>query len=384
MSSLGVVLVLLLLVRWVLPPLLESSRYSWYRGQLRAEYESAGEQLRNVSLDGLSRVSELVSQRVTPCVVHVNVKQSIGAEVWSREKIELDGEAFDSFQSDGQGSGVIVDSEGYILTNYHVLAGGEQIDVRFSDDSRREARIIGIDQARDIAVLKVEDIELPAVAWGNSDTTTVGSPVWAVGSPFGLHGSITFGILSSKHRADLSDSHYQRSKVIKPQYSDLMQSDVAVNPGNSGGPLVNGQGELIGINTAILGEWYRGVSFSIPSNLARQIYEEIREKSKTPRGWLGVKLQGTDEEIEPPAMHGVRVVGFAGFEHSPARRGRMKVSDVIISFNDQPIEKPAQLIALIGQTAAGSKATIEVVRDGSRQRLELELGSRHVELDVAP
>jgi len=379
-TSLGIVMVLLLMVRWVLPPLLESSRYSWYRGQLRAEHEAAGEQLRNVSLDGLSRVSELVSQRVTPSVVHIDVKQS------------TEENALSNFKSDGQGSGVIVDSEGYILTNNHVLEDALLIEIRFSDDSRREARIVGIDEARDLAVLKVDKIELPNIAWGNSDTMIVGAPVWAVGSPFGLHGSITFGIISSKHRGDLSESSYQYTNRIKSQYSDLIQSDVAVNPGNSGGPLVNGQGQLIGINTAILGEWYRGVSFSIPSNLVKQIYDEIRDKSKTPPGWLGVKLETiaksiidreeAADEVEQQPAQGVRIVDFVGLEHSPARRGGMKIGDVIVSFNGQPIDDQRKLIAFIGKTAAGAKAKLEIMRDGSRKQIEIELGPRSVRLQV--
>ena len=397
LTSLGIVLVLLLLVRWVLPPLLESSRYSWYRGQLRAEHEAAGEQLRNVSLDGLSRVSELVSQRVTPSVVHISVQQTSSTKNWSGEKFEQDGDVLEGFKSDGQGSGVIVDSEGYILTNYHVLEDGEMIDVRFSDDSRREARVVGIDRSRDLAVLKVESTDLPPATWGDSDAITVGAPVWAVGSPFGLHGSITFGILSSKHRGDLSESRYQHSNRIEPQYSDLMQSDVAVNPGNSGGPLVNGQGQLIGINTAILGEWYRGVSFSIPSKLVKQIYEEIREKSESPRGWLGVQLETiaittkkleTSEvekainEVDQQAIKGVRVKKFAGFGQSPARLGGMKLKDVIVRFNGHPIDNQTRLIELIGQAAVGSKANLELIRDGVRKSIDIELGARYVELHV--
>ncbi len=406
LSSLGIVLGLLMLMRWILPPLLESSRYSWYRGQLRAEHEAAGEQLRNVSLDGLSRVSELVSQRVTPSVVHINVKQTSDENTLVHNK------------SDGQGSGVIVDRSGYILTNNHVLEGAVLINVRFSDDSRREARIVGVDEARDLAVLQVEAIELPSVEWGNSDTSIVGAPVWAVGSPFGLHGSITFGIISSKHRGDLSESSYQYTNRIQSRYSDLIQSDVAVNPGNSGGPLVNGQGQLIGINTAILGEWYRGVSFSIPSNLVRNIYEDILDESKNAAGWLGVRLgtiagskrnfiapdigkriksdrnsnddteiesnvdidQIINEAIAPEPVKGVRILEFVGFDFSPARRGGMKVDDVIVSFNGQTIDDQSMLISLIGKTTAGSKAKFEVIRKGTRKPIEIELGARPIKL----
>lgn len=388
-TSLGVVLVLLFAVRWILPPLLESSRYSWYRGQLRAEHEAAGQQLQNVSLDGLSRVSELVSQRVTPSVVHINVNQADDADEFKGNKFGMSTELREDLKIDGQGSGVIVDSDGYIITNYHVLENGELIDVRLSDDSRLEARIVGIDWDRDLAVLKIDPIALPSIAWGDSDSTIVGTPVWAVGSPFGLHGSITFGILSSKHRIDLSESRYQYSKRVRPQYSDLMQSDVAVNPGNSGGPLVNGRGELIGINTAILGESYRGVSFSIPSNMAKKIYDEIREKAKAPRGWLGVQLRTVpkeilknDSELEPVVPQGVVVADFAKFGQSPARKAGIRRRDVIASFNSHPIVHHSQLIELISKAPIGSNAQLEIVRDGTRKSIDVEIGIRHVELRI--
>jgi len=389
LTSLSIVLVLLMTVRWILPPLLESSRYSWHRGQLRAEHEAAGELLHSVSLDGLSRISELVSQRVTPSVVHINVSQLFDSEDWKSEKSDSGRDTLEGLRSDGQGSGVIVDRDGYILTNNHVLEGCEFIDVRFSDESRCEARIVGIDESRDLAVLKVDKLELPSIDWGDSDATTVGSPVWAIGSPFGLYGSITFGILSSKHRVDLSDSPYQYSRnSLKPQYSDLMQSDVAVNPGNSGGPLVNGQGQLVGINTAILGESYRGVSFSIPSKIAKKIYEEIREKAKTPRGWLGVGLRTVatkgaliDAESSQSATQ-VMVTDFAKYGQSPARIAGIQRGDVIISFNGQPISIHEQLIELIGKAPVDSTITLEVLRAGKRKSIEVVLGARHVRLEV--
>lgn len=391
LTSLSVVLVLLMAVRWVLPPVLEASRYSWYRGQLKAEHEAAGEELRNVSLDGLSRISELVSQRVTPSVVHIDVKHSVDALVSKGQKLGLNLEDFDGLKSDGQGSGVIVDSDGYILTNFHVLEDCEIIEVRFSDDSRSEARIVGFDRARDLAVLKVKKIDLPPVTWGDSDSTIVGAPVWAVGSPFGLHGSITFGILSSKHRVDLSDSRYQHSTTnrIQPRYSDLMQSDVAINPGNSGGPLVNGKGELVGINTAILGESYRGVSFSIPSNITKKIYDEIRLKAPLSGGWLGVQLDDVTKgskhlkaDDESSAIEGAIVVGFANFGQSPARNAGVRRGDIVVGFNKQPIHHYKELIEFIGKAGGGSKVELEVLRGGSRESIDIELGTRHVELEV--
>ncbi len=204
------------MVRWLLPPLLESSRYSWFRGQLKAEHEAAGEQLRNVSLDGLSRVSQLVSQRVTPSVVHLDVKQGRSLrQLQSNDSMTTDSDTLGGFQLNSQGSGFLVDREGFILTNFHVLEGCDSVEVVFSDESHEEAAIVGIDRARDLAVLKVSPIKLPEIEWGDSDSMEVGSPVWALGSPFGLHGSVTFGILSCKHRVELGDSFSGKTGYFK-------------------------------------------------------------------------------------------------------------------------------------------------------------------------
>ena len=296
--SLTVVLVLLVTLRYLLPSMLEFSRYSWHRGQLRAEYEMAGQQLERVSWEGLNNISQTVAKRVSPSVVHIMMS--------SEEPNELEPSLEELVRSTprrakvGQGSGIVADQRGYILTNYHVLDDGSQINVILADERTCVAELVGFDILTDLAVLKINADDMLPIGWGDSDTIEIGSPVWAVGSPFGLTGSITFGILSGKHRLDLSGTSYDDSnrnpltrgakQKASPRYSDLMQSDVAVNPGNSGGPLVNGRGEMIGINTAIIGESYRGVSFSIPSNVAKVVFKQILETGKMRRGWLGVYL----------------------------------------------------------------------------------------------
>ncbi len=272
--SLVAVLILLGAVRLVLPQMLEWCRYAWARGQLRAEYEIAGEKLRQVSIDGLTQTSQLLAQRVSPSVVHIDLRRNrMEGEMKGRlgllENLRLE-----------QGSGVVVDEKGFILTNYHVIESEGKIEVQLSDGRVVPAEVIGVDSVTDLAVLKIEADRLMPIAWGNSDAMQVGMPVWAVGSPFGLAGSITFGILSGKHRIDLSSTRLQGSLKGQPEYSDLMQSDVAVNPGNSGGPLVNAHGELVGINTAIIGEHYRGVSFAIPSNVVKRVYEKLTRPAR--------------------------------------------------------------------------------------------------------
>lgn len=268
--------VMLMAARFVVPRIVEEIRYSWYRGELRAEYEAGTDGLRNVSLDALSDAYQMVTAAVGPSVVHIDVQRrrpidDVGMASLLSTRILP--------QSD-QGSGVIVDAEGFVLTNRHVIADGEDITITLSDGRRAPAIVVGTDPLTDLAVLKIDSDRLIPIVWGDSDRCKVGSPVWAVGSPFGLDRTVTFGILSGKHRMVRASTQYQ----------DFMQSDVAVNPGNSGGPLVDSRGTLVGINTAIVGDTYQGVSFSIPSNVVRRIYERLKTSGRVERGFLGVML----------------------------------------------------------------------------------------------
>jgi serine protease Do len=420
MLSLVVVLVLLLALRLMLPSMLEFSRYSWHRGQLRAEYEMAGEQLQKVSLEGLSSLSQIVAKRVCPSVVHIT----------------LDGSDVVPFQKDsnspadrrsqrrsllGQGSGVVVDKEGYILTNYHVIhddssdvSNRHNINVTLADERVCMARLIGFDSSRDLAVLKIDATDLMPISWGNSDSVEVGEPVWAVGSPFGLSGSITFGILSGKHRLDLSGTSYdeqrlrqrffddpQRNPHLAARYTDLMQSDVAVNPGNSGGPLVNSRGELIGINTAIVGEAYRGVSFSIPSKMAKLAFDQIRESGKVAKGWLGVELvkvsvwqreqdsllqsmkdenfqeaedRKEEGQTEQPQRGAVvrRIVG----PDAPAAKAGLRVGDLVSHIDGVAVKGVDDLIFAIGMARVGSTVQLSVTREGTVKAIDVVIGER--------
>ena len=183
------------------------------------------------------------------------------------------------WETGGQGSGVIIDPAGYILTNYHVVRGANEIRISLSDGRKVDANLVGRDAATDLAVLKVAADGLLAAEWGDSNDLEVGALVWAVGSPFGLQRSITFGILSAKNRAGVAGTVYQ----------DFLQTDAAVNPGNSGGPLVDARGRVVGINTAIVGEAYQGISFAIPSSVARGVYERLKTTGRVERaGWVSV------------------------------------------------------------------------------------------------
>ncbi len=246
------------------------------------------------------------------------------------------------------------------------------IDILLSDGRLKRAEIIGVDQVTDLALLKIDSDGLMPIAWGDSDKMQVGMPVWAIGSPFGLAGSVTFGILSGKHRIDLSATRLQGNLKSQAEYSDLMQSDVAVNPGNSGGPLVNAKGELIGVNTAIIGESYRGVSFSIPSNVVRKVYEKLKATGKMERGVLGILV---DETYRPrrtgEGVIGVRVRGFAEGIDSPALEAGIQAGDIVTQVNGKPVEDLRDLRRIVGEAYVGSAIEVVVFRDGREWTFEV-------------
>lgn len=386
--SLTVVLVLLVVLRFLLPATLEQSRYSWHRGQLKAEYDASGDFLKQVSqsaLSDISRLSQTVARRMVPSVVHI----STSSNDWELGSVA-------SSAATGHGSGVIIDKSGLILTNSHVLEEGPVIHVLLADERHFVAELLGRDSLTDLAVLKINATGLMAADWGDSDKMQVGAPVWAVGSPFGLAGSITFGIVSSKHRLDLAGTQYGDSRLQRngkkrgatARYSDLMQTDVAVNPGNSGGPLVNDRGEVIGINTAIIGESYRGVSFAIPSNIAKRVSDEIVATGKMSRGWLGVYFRssmdwdqqsGTDKIVSDTGeIQRTRtgVVIHQVLEGSPAAKAGLQFGDLLISVGGETVKSVEEAIFWIGNQAPGSSIVLTILRDGEQQIIEVTIGDR--------
>ena len=373
--SLLIVLLVIVAVRVTVPPLVESLRYSWYHGQLRAEYEVSGQQLQNVSLNSLSEASELVSRRVGPSVVHINL-----LEVHDNTNQRwLLGGGNESVEMVGQGSGIVLDKSGHILTNHHVIDGAGRIEVSLSDGRRLSAHELGRDPFTDLAVIKVEADGLMPVDWGDSNRVDVGSPVWAVGSPFGLERTVTFGILSGKHRIDLKGTRrWDNRDERETMYSDLMQSDVAVNPGNSGGPLVNSAGQIIGVNTAIVGETYIGISFAIPSNVARRVAEGLIKEGEVSRGWLGLAFKNGEVDESGASIHRGALVGSWAIHESPAKKAGIRPGDLIVKFGDRSIDNFRMLTAMVAQTDVGSIVPIEIVRDGKTLTLEVEIGRRPV------
>lgn len=368
-------IVMLFIARFSVPRIVEEVRYSWHRGELRAEYETGGEGLKNVSLDSLSRASEMVTSVAGPSVVHIEVKRKPTASDEQMQRM-LGGNLFG--MSD-QGSGVVVDAEGYVLTNRHVIAGGESISLTLSDGRRLPARVVGSDALTDLAVLKVEADRLLPMQWGDSDALRVGSPVWAVGSPFGLDRTVTFGILSGKHRWVRAGQQYGASG----QYQDFMQSDVAVNPGNSGGPLVDAKGTLVGINTAIVGDTYQGVSFSIPSNVSKQVYQSIRDTGRVQRGYLGVSLQEVPDEMllsENTRVRGALINEIAGAA-SPGGMAGLRTGDMVRRADGQDIQDVGHLMRIVGSAGSGTAMLLDVRRGEEDLQLTVNLGNRPFELD---
>jgi serine protease Do len=269
----------------------------------------------------------------------------------------------------GQASGVIVDAEGYIVTNYHVIASADEIQVKLADGRTFVAEVVGDDARNDLAVLKISADKLIPAPWGDSDQLQVGEMVWALGNPFGLDNSLTFGIVSAKAR---------RVPIARDRYSEYLQTDAAVNPGNSGGPLVNMKGEVVGINTAIVGPTFQGISFAIPSNRVRSVYEKIKETGSIANGFLGVDLMNLNpllaqrlgiDQFEGALVRGV-VIG------SPAEKAGVEPGDFIVAWNGEKLADAQQLSQSIADTAPGTRATMTVIRNGEEIKLEVTVGRR--------
>jgi serine protease Do len=268
----------------------------------------------------------------------------------------------------GSGSGLIVDSDGYIVTNNHVIGDAVEIEVRFSDKTKLVAQVVGKDPDTDLALLKVTaNRPLPSTRFGDSSTVKVGQWVLAVGNPFGLDRTVTLGVVSGIGRENINLSRYE----------NFIQTDASINPGNSGGPLFNLHGEVIGINTAII-NFAQGIGFAIPSNMAKQVIEQLLAKGKVARGWLGVGIQPLTSELA--RKFGVRenegVLVNEVFEKDPAATAGIKPGDIIVSIDGTAVDSPNKLSRLIGTLIPGATAKIEVIRDLKRMILNVPLTER--------
>jgi serine protease Do len=276
------------------------------------------------------------------------------------------------------GSGVIVTPDGYILTNNHVIVGEggrlsranlPDITIAFGNKRELRAKIVGVDPATDLALLKVDATGLPTVPWGDSSKLKVAEWVLAIGTPFQLDQTVTLGIVSAVNR-----------RVGISAYEDFIQTDAAINPGNSGGALINARGELVGINTAIYSEsgGYQGIGFAVPSNLARRVMSELIEFGEVRRGDIGyVEFAAVTthvaEQLGAPGVNGVLVARM--LRTSAAYRAGLEPGDIIIAFNGQKVDEPAQLKRLIQDARIGSTATLRVIREGRELDVKIPVES---------
>ena len=315
-----------------------------------------------------------VAKRVTPAVVNITVSKQAA--------VPMSGMPFDPMKKffglpeipgfppshdqapmprmQGAGSGVIVSSDGYVLTNDHVVEDAKEITVTLPDKREFEGTVIGLDPQTDLAVIKVEATNLPFVQWGDSSHLQVGEYVLAVGNPFGLNSTVTLGIVSALGRGGMGIT----------QYEDFIQTDAAINPGNSGGALVNTRGELVGINTAIFSRTggYQGVGFAVPTNLAKPIYTSLVKTGSVVRGFLGVGIQAVTADLadsfELNKAQGALVTNVV--PGSPADEAGIRRGDVIVEYEGQAVADPRTLQGQVVSTAVGNQISLAVMREGKK------------------
>jgi serine protease Do len=278
-------------------------------------------------------------------------------------------------EAHGLGSGVIVTSDGYILTNNHVIEGADEVIVYLPDNNREiDAQVIGRDPGTDVAVIKVDGKNLPTIPMGNSDKLEVGEWVIAIGSPFGYAQTVTRGMVSAKGRSNLSGAGQDK-------WFDFIQTDAAINPGNSGGALINIHGELIGINTAIatgsvFSQSNAGVGFAIPINLAQDVMKDLIEKGEVERGWLGVYIDNISYDMAE--KFGLKNTDGALVSQvqsdSPAEKAGFKVGDVIVEFDGKPVKNVGQLRITVASTDVGKPVSVKIIRDGKEKILSVKIG----------
>jgi len=357
-----VTLVMVLLAWYLLPMMIEQYQYAATKGKIRAEYDNAVRLLEQKPLESVSNAYELVAQKVRPSVV--SIQTAVPTQSFMRNMA-------------GQGSGVIMNADGHILTNAHVVQGAEQIRVVLHDRRSFMASQVGeVDTLNDLAVLKIDANNLIPAEWGESEQLSVGSIVWAVGSPFGYDQTVTSGIISAKDRMRRGNGHQQ-----------MLQTDAAVNPGNSGGPLVDAQGRVVGINTAIHGEQFQGISFAVPSEIAKFVFDQVIDRGYVDFGILGAfpepVFQSDAERLHLPDIQGALIREV--ILDSPADNAGLQKNDVIRSWNGKQVVGHGNLFRFVDMTTPNTKIKLGIFRDGKEQEIVVRVGSRRQIMEsIAP
>ncbi|MGP9790422.1 Do family serine endopeptidase [Roseinatronobacter sp. NSM] len=328
-----------------------------------------------------------LAERVSPAVVNITTTTTVAARLDDNQPRLPEGAPFDDFfrdffdspegpnrnrsrQSQALGSGFVISADGYLVTNNHVIDGADEIRVEFFSGLELQAELIGTDPATDIALLKVDhDADLPFVPWGDAETARVGDWVIAVGNPLGQGFSVSAGIISARGRA------------LQGNYDDYIQTDAAINRGNSGGPLFNMDGEVIGVNTAILSPTGGsiGIGFAMSSNVVVNVVQQLREFGSTRRGWLGVRIQDLNDEMaEAIGLEGAEGAMVTEVMEGPSLEGGMLAGDVILRFDGGRVADTRMLVRRVGEASVGSDVEVVVFRAGEEVTLTITLGQREL------
>jgi serine protease Do len=326
-----------------------------------------------------------LAERLSPAVVNITTTTNIARVEGGPGPIVPEGSPFEDFfrdfmerqpgqggpqqrqrRSNALGSGFIISPDGYIVTNNHVIEQADEITIELYEGGELKAELVGRDPRTDIALLKVESDEpLPFVEFGDSDAARVGDWVMAIGNPLGQGFSVSSGIVSARNR------------TLQGSYDDFIQTDAAINRGNSGGPLFNLEGEVIGVNTAILSPngGSIGIGFAMSSAVVERVVAQLQEYGETRRGWLGVRIQNVDEDMaEALGLEGPEGALITDVPEGPAAKAGMKSGDVIVTFDGEPIEDTRELVRIVAETEIGRTVDVEVIRDGSTETLAVEIG----------
>ena len=307
-----------------------------------------------------------IAKTVKPAVVNVSVRGvERKAEGPAEELMERFGRS-PKRTLRGMGTGFVINADGYVVTNNHVVDGASEIRVKFSDGRELVGKVVGQDEKTDLALVKVEATGLPVIPMGDSSKLEVGEPVMAIGNPFGLEQTVTTGIVSATGRV-----------IGSGPYDNFIQTDASINPGTSGGPLINARGEVIGINTAIFsrGGGSVGIGFAVPSSLAKTVITQLADHGTVERGWLGVSIQPLTKELAASFKRGDTsgALVSAVMDGSPADKAGVKAGDVIVEFNGKKIPKATDLPGLVADVPVGKDVPMVVVREGKEQRLNAHI-----------
>ncbi len=339
------------LIAW--PSFVGRMQYARTRAEIAAIRDAAS----GAELSAVGKLFTTLPRLIGPAVVNVTSQRRV--VLVADEIAALRGFTPTGVTDEEVGSGVIIAKDGVIVTNYHVVANSDEIDVTLADGHRFQARLVGADPASDLAVLRIDADDLPTAIWGDSDTVEVGEMVWAIGNPFGLDRTLTYGIVSAVGRRGVLDSPYQ----------EFLQTDASINPGNSGGPLVDVHGRIMGITTAIVGKDYSGIGFAIPSNTARAVSLAILESGYVERGYVGMALRASG-----PAEFGVLVAAVE--PKSPAEVAGIRPGDLVVSFDGEPVAEPAALVLHLTRTPIGEQVPLGIVRGGTEAGVTVQVGRR--------